>query len=61
MAGEIPYIHPNYYNHSYAESKLIPIILQCYIYDPNKRIDIYQLVFQLRMAIIANEEYLKQV
>ena len=55
MNGTIAYIDPRYRARSFAESKLVDIIPQCWTYDPRHRIDIFQLVNILRDAVEENK------
>jgi Uma2 family endonuclease len=57
MNGMTAFIDPRYKQRSFAESKLAEIIPQCWIYDPNQRIDIFQLVNLLRIANEVNKLY----
>lgn len=52
--GETGYIDPRYKNNSFAEAKLAEIIPLCWVYDPDKRIDIFYLVEFLRAAVKEN-------
>ena len=52
--GTTAYIDPRYKERRYAESKLVEIIPQCWIYDPRLRIDIFRLVHVLRNAVEEN-------
>lgn len=53
--GTTAYIDPRYQERSFAESKLVEIIPQCWTYDPRQRIDIFQLVNFLRNAVHENK------
>jgi hypothetical protein len=50
VKGETAFIDPRYHQRSAAESKLADIIPLCWVYDPTKRIDIFELVTLLRKA-----------
>ena len=52
--GLTAFIDPHYKNRTIAEAKLAEIIPQCWIYEPNQRIDIIQLVDFLRDAVQEN-------
>jgi len=56
--GETAFIDPRFRDRSFAESKLVDIIPLCWKYDPNDRIDIFELVRLLREAVKENEEYM---
>lgn len=51
---ETAYIDDRYRTRSYAEGQLVNIIEKCWIYDPRKRIDIFQVVKILRRAVKEN-------
>ena len=51
--GEIGFIDPRYQNRSFTEGELANIIKLCWTYNPDDRIDIFQLAQLLRAA---NEE-----
>ena len=53
--GTTAFIDPRYLERSFAESKLVEIIPQCWIYDPRQRIDIFQLVDFLHIAVNENK------
>jgi hypothetical protein len=55
--GTTASIDRRYKDRSFAESKLVEIIPQCWIYDPRQRIDIFQLVDYLRAAVEENSAY----
>ena len=44
IAGERAYIDDRYRNHSYIEGKLVELMEQCWIQDPDKRADIFEAV-----------------
>jgi hypothetical protein len=54
MANQTAFIDPRYRNRSFAESKLVEIIEQCWTFDPNERIDIFELVELLRNLVQEN-------
>ena len=56
MDGKTAYIDPRYKKRSFSESKLVEIIPQCWIYNPRRRIDIFQLVNFLRNAVEENKQ-----
>jgi serine/threonine protein kinase len=56
--GETPPIDPRYRGRSYAEGKLVEIIELCWEYDPDKRIDMFQVANFLREAVTENERRL---
>jgi hypothetical protein len=49
-------IDPRYKARSFADGVLADIIPQCWIYDPNERIDIFHLVELLRQAVKTNKK-----
>lgn len=49
--GETGYIDPRYKEHSFAEATLVRLIEKCWIYDPDERIDIFELLRELRTAM----------
>jgi aspartyl/asparaginyl beta-hydroxylase (cupin superfamily) len=53
--GMQAFIDPRYKERSYAESKLTEIIPLCWTYDPTNRIDIFQLVELLRVAVMDDQ------
>jgi hypothetical protein len=53
--GKTANIDHRYEERSFAESKLVEIIRQCWTYDPRQRIDIFQLVDFLRQAVQENK------
>ena len=55
--GTTAFIDPRYNERSFAESKLVEIIPQCWIYDPRQRIDIFRLVDFLRIAVEESKIY----
>lgn len=57
IAGELPFVDERYYNRSYAERKLVEIMLRCWVYDPDKRVDIFEVVEFLREAVEKAKEY----
>jgi hypothetical protein len=57
MTGKTAFIDPRFKKRSFAESKLVEIIPLCWVYDPRKRIDIFQLVDFLREAVRENKVY----
>lgn len=50
------FIDPRYKDRSFGEAKLAEIIPLCWAFDPDKRIDIFQLVELLRAAVKLNNE-----
>ena len=54
--GETPPIDPRYFNkRSFAERKLAEIIELCWVYDADRRIDMFHVVDFLRNAVQENE------
>jgi len=51
MGGNITYIDPRYSSRSKEEAKLVEVIKQCYIYDPDERPSIFKVVELLRTAV----------
>lgn len=54
VGGHLPFIHPKWAWHSYAESQLAEIIMECLVYDPEDRISIGDLVQRLRQVAWEN-------
>lgn len=57
MNGTTAFIDPRYKERSFAESKLVEIIPQCWIYDPRQRINIFRIVDFLRNAVQESKRY----
>merc|ERR1712238_385539 len=53
--GEHAYIDPRYRERSFGEGKLVDLIERCWIYDPFKRISMFDAVVFLKEAIRENE------
>jgi hypothetical protein len=51
MKGEKPPIDPRYRERSFAERTMVDIIERCWIYNPDERIDIFEVVHILRDAV----------
>jgi hypothetical protein len=58
--GETAYIDPRFKDRSFAEAKLVEIIPKMWVYDPDQRITIFNLVDVLRTAVRENEVYEKK-
>ena len=56
--GETAFIDPRFQDRSFAEGKLAEIIPLCWAYDPDDRIDIFELIRLLRKALKENEQHL---
>jgi hypothetical protein len=54
MAKQAAFIDPRYRNRSFGESKLVEIIERCWVFDPDKRMDAFQLVQEIRAVIQEN-------
>jgi hypothetical protein len=54
MANQTAFIDPRYRNRSFGESKLVEIIERCWVFDPDKRMDAFQLVQEIRAVIQEN-------
>ncbi|GKY95066.1 hypothetical protein MPSEU_000470800 [Mayamaea pseudoterrestris] len=50
MAGELPYIDTRWKKRSFAETQIIEIIERMWVYDPDERVDIFEVVAFLRNA-----------
>lgn len=50
-----PYIDPRYRERSYAEQQMAEIMESCWIYEPDERPDIFEIVKRLRHAVAENE------
>ena len=55
--GGTPYLDPRYAERSYGDKKLLDIIPLCWVYDPKKRITVFELVKILQQAVRENDEY----
>ncbi len=55
IAGIHPYVDPRYRERSLAERKLVELMEQCWIYNPDERISIFEAVTFLRDAVEENE------
>ena len=51
MNGESGYIDPRYATRSKAEAALVHAIQQCFIYDPDERASVFDIVHDLRGAV----------
>ena len=58
--GELPYVDPRYKQRSFAESQLVEVMEKCWVYDPEKRIDIFEVVRLLRKAVAENDKLPQQ-
>ena len=68
MKGETAFIDPRYRQRSKEEAKLVEIIEKCFLFEPEKRISIFDIVRMLEDAIdecigreASIEEVLKEV
>lgn len=52
--GEKPFIDPRWRERSFAENKLVELIEKCYQYNPDDRVDIFEMVKFLRSAVEEN-------
>lgn len=57
---EIAYIDPRYETRSYAEGVLVKVLKDCWIHDPDERVDIFHVVKQLRDAVKENDRLMKE-
>jgi hypothetical protein len=55
MNGQKPPIDPRYRQRSFAERTIVDIIERCWIYNPDERIDIFEVVQILRDAVKREE------
>ena len=53
--GETPYIDPRYRERSFGERKLVELMEKCWVYEPEKRISMFDAVDFLKKAIEENE------
>ena len=51
MVGETPYIDPRWRERSFAEGKLIEVMQKMWTYNPDERIDIFEVIAFLRDAL----------
>lgn len=49
-SGEMPYIDPRWQERSFAERKMIEIMEKMWTYDPDERVDIFEVITFLREA-----------
>ena len=54
LKGETSFIDPRYRKRSYAEQQLVEIIQSCWIFKPEMRPDVFEIVKRLRHAIVEN-------
>jgi hypothetical protein len=55
--GKLPFIDPRYEERSFAEAKLIEVMKRCWTYERRKRVDIFQLIDLLRVAVEENRHH----
>ena len=53
--GKMPYVDSRYSERSFGERKLVELMKKCWIYDPDKRISIFEAVDFLKKTIKENE------
>lgn len=53
--GKQPYVDPRYAKRSFAESKLVEVMMRCWEYKPEQRIDIFEVIEILRLAVEENK------
>lgn len=49
--GETPFIDPRWRMRSYAEGQIVSIMELCWKFNPDERVDIYEIVKRLRHAL----------
>ena len=59
IGKELAYVDPRYAEKGFAESKLVEVMEKCWVYEPDKRIDIFEVVKLLREAVEENTKLLK--
>ena len=59
VKGKLAYIDPRYRERSFAEAQLVDVMEKCWVYDPDERIDIFEVVRLLRMAVAENKKHTK--
>jgi serine/threonine protein kinase len=57
MDGETAYIDPRFHDRSYGERTLTEIIPLCWKFNPDDRIDIFEMVNRLRQAVDENRRH----
>ena len=55
IGGKTAYLDPRYARRSFAEGKLVEVMLRCWEYEPEDRIDIFEVVDILRKAVEENK------
>lgn len=59
IGKELAYVDPRYAEKGFAESKLVEVMEKCWVYEPDKRIDIFEVVKLLREAVEENTKLMK--
>jgi len=49
--GELPYVDERYRTRSYGEGRLVEIMERCWVYEPEKRATIFEVVEFLRETL----------
>ena len=60
IAGDRAYIDKRYRNRSFIEDGLIDVMERCWEYEPEERIDIFQVVRLLRDILEQSERYIEK-
>ena len=58
VAGETPYIDKRYRTRSYAEGRLVEIMESCWIMDPGKRVDVFEIIAFLKETLAEHKKRL---
>lgn len=56
---EPAFVDPNLHNRSFAEAKLVDVIILCLTFDADTRIDVFELIRLLQEAVKENELHIK--
>jgi hypothetical protein len=59
IGGKTAFVDPRYKARSYAEAKLVEIMEKCWEFDPDQRIDMFEVVRLLREVVSENERLSK--
>lgn len=55
-AGEKPFFDSRWRNRSFAERKIVELLERCFEFDPEERIDMFEVVKFLREAVAENSQ-----
>jgi hypothetical protein len=60
IGGKTSFIDPRYRERSFIERNLVEIMEKCWVYEPEDRIDIFEVIRLLREVVAENEKLEKQ-